>query len=80
MLIIKKCSRGGQPHGLVGKLARSASVPWVQFPGTDLDHCCGHDPYTKQRKTGTDVRSVLVFLRKKKNTLDEMETLQKNCK
>ena len=62
----------GQPSGVAVKFAHSALVAQgsqVQIPGTDpgplVRPCCSSIPFTKQRKTGTDVSSVTIFLKQK---------------
>ena len=52
-----------------GALRFGSLGSWVWFPGTDLCHSSAilwYHPHTKQRKTGTDVSSGPIFLRKNK--------------
>ena len=68
---IRKSTKWGWPGGLVVKFSTLhfgslGSVPRYR-PTTHQQPCCGNDPHTKQRKTGTDVSSRQIFLSKKRN-------------
>ena len=66
-----KMFSGGWPGGIVVKFAHSASVAWglwVWISGTDLAPLVSHAvaaSHIKQRKIGTDVSLVTVFLKQK---------------
>ena len=80
----KKTCIKGQPGGTVVESAHSASAAWgsqVWIPGMDLHTThqaqCGGIPFTKQKKSGTDVSSGTIFLTKKKRLVSIKHKFQR---
>ena len=55
----------GQLSGILFKFARSIAGAQGQTYIPLIKPCCDNVPHTKQKKTGTDVSSAIIFLKQK---------------
>ena len=75
---IMKKARRGQPSRVVVKFTCSVPAAWglqVQIPGTDQHHSSSHTvavSHIKQSKIGTDISSVMIFLKQKEEDWQQM--------